>query len=189
MIARAHHPDLAVADLALPVLFRDNLPFWVGAVGLAAIFSAEISAADALLFMLATSLSQDVYKRFVNPAATDAQLLWCARLGAVAGAVLAIAVALGLAKDVVAALGFFYTLLGVSLFVPVVAGIVTRRGGPLAALCGIAGGVAIAAGVFLANNYDDGFYHGLTASMWGLLAAGIAYSAVAALIPATSRLH
>ena len=36
---------------------------------LAAVFSAEVSAADAVLFMLTTSLSQDLYKRFINPAA------------------------------------------------------------------------------------------------------------------------
>jgi Na+/proline symporter len=36
---------------------------WVGALGLAAVFSAEVSAADAVLFMVATSLSQDLYKR------------------------------------------------------------------------------------------------------------------------------
>src|SRR5215471_13322749 len=101
MIARARHPDLAQTDLALPMLFRDDLPFWVGAIGLAAIFSAEVSAADALLLMLATSFSQDLYKRFLNPAATDRQLLMFARGAAVVGALLAVVVALALAKDIV----------------------------------------------------------------------------------------
>jgi SSS family solute:Na+ symporter len=145
MIARARHPELAVnADSALPMLFRYDLPFWVGGVGLAAIFSAEVSAADALLFMLATSLSQDVYKRFVNPRADDVSVLRVARVGAVAGAALAVGVALGVAKDVVDALGIFYTLLGVSLFVPVVAGLYSRRGDARAALASIVAGVAVA---------------------------------------------
>jgi hypothetical protein len=89
----------------------------------------------------------------------------------------------------VTALGFFYTLLGVSLFVPVVAGIWPRRGDTLATLCSIAGGVAVAAGVYLANDHHEGFYHGLTAPLWGLLAAIVAYSTVATVVPATSRLH
>jgi solute:Na+ symporter, SSS family len=145
MIARARHPELtANTDSALPMLFRYDLPFWVGGVGLAAIFSAEVSAADALLFMLATSLSQDVYKRFVNPRADDVSVLRVARVGAVAGAVLAVGVALGVAKDVVDALGIFYTLLGVSLFVPVVAGLYSRRGDARAALASIVAGVAVA---------------------------------------------
>jgi SSS family solute:Na+ symporter len=146
MIARARHPELfpARTDLALPMLFRYDLPFWVGAVGLAAIFSAEVSAADALLFMLATSFSQDLYKRFVNPGADDLAVVRVARAGSVAGAAIAVVVALGVAKDVVDALGIFYTLLGVSLFVPIVAGLYSRRGNARAALASIVAGVAIA---------------------------------------------
>jgi len=145
MIARARHPELAAnTDSALPMLFRYDLPFWIGGVGLAAIFSAEVSAADALLFMLATSFSQDVYKRFVNPRADDVSVLRVARMAAVAGAVLAVGVALGVAKDVVDALGIFYTLLGVSLFVPIVAGLYSRRGDARAALASIVAGIAVA---------------------------------------------
>lgn len=146
MIARARHPELfpAATDLALPMLFRYDLPFWVGAVGLAAIFSAEVSAADALLFMLATSFSQDLYKRFVNPGADDMAVLRAARAGAVMGAGVAVVVALAVAKDVVDALGIFYTLLGVSLFVPIVAGVYSPRGNARAALASIVAGLAIA---------------------------------------------
>src|SRR4030095_188781 len=100
MIAHVRHPALPLNDLALPTLLMTDLPFWVGAVALAAIFSAEVSAADALLFMLATSFSQDVYKRFVNPAADDRQLLRCARGAAVAGGVLGFAIAVTVAKTV-----------------------------------------------------------------------------------------
>ena len=65
------------------MLLVHSLPPLVGAIGLAAVFSAEISASDAILFMLTTSLSQDLYKRFVNPAATDAGVLRLARWTAV----------------------------------------------------------------------------------------------------------
>jgi SSS family solute:Na+ symporter len=181
MIARARHPDLNPTDLALPMLFRDDLPFLVGAVGLAAIFSAEVSAADALLFMLATSFSQDLYRRFVNPSASDRQLLACARGAAVAGAVLAVGVALLLAADVVDALSIFYTLLGVSLFVPVVAAVVTRRGDATAALCAVGAGVAAAASIELTQG--RGFFHGLTPPMWGIALAAVAYMIAATVMP------
>jgi SSS family solute:Na+ symporter len=183
MIARALHPDLAAAssDSALPVLFASDLPFWIGALGLAAIFSAEVSAADALLFMLATSLSQDIYKRFVNRAASDRQVLGWARLGAVAGGLLAFAMAVAVAKDVIDTLRIFYTLLGVSLFVPIVAGLFTKRGDAFAALCAIAGGVLLAAGVQWQNG--PGFLHGLTPPMWGIALAAAAYMMAAAVIP------
>ena len=180
MIARALHPALARPDLALPTLFTADLPFWIGALALAAIFSAEVSAADALLFMLATSSSQDLYKRFVNRNADDARVLRVARLAAVSGGVLAWVVSVGVAKSVLDSLAIFYVLLGVSLFVPVVAGVYSPRGGAAAALCAIGSGVAIAGGaewLGAANAF------GVPSPIWGILAAAVAYalaSAVAA---------
>ena len=176
MIARALHPQLASADNALPVLFMADLPFWIGALGLAAIFSAEVSAADALLFMLATSLSQDIYKRFVNRGASDADVVRCARVAAVAGGVLAFLLAVAVAKNVIDSLKIFYTLLGVSLFVPVGAGLYTGRGGAAAALCSIAAGVATAVGL-----------RGWSGPLWGIAAAAAAYMIVAVVVPGGAR--
>src|SRR5262245_45193618 len=107
MIARTQFPALASADSALPMLLVHTLPPLVGAVGLAAVFSAEISASDAILFMLTTSLSQDFYQRFVNPSADDRRVLGVARWTAVASGTLGtlLAIALG---SVVNALTIFY---------------------------------------------------------------------------------
>src|SRR5215467_12787265 len=66
VIARSQFNTLPASDLALPMLLAHTLPPLVGAIGLAAVFSAEISASDAVLFMLTTSLAQDFYKQFVN---------------------------------------------------------------------------------------------------------------------------
>ena len=175
MIARVRHPGLASMDLALPTLFTNDLPFWVGALGLAAVFSAEVSASDAIMFMLATSLSQDLYKRFVNPAATDRQVLTVARLASVIGGLLAIAVAM-MSKTIVAALGIFYTLLAVSLFVPVIAGLYWRRARSIDALAAIGGGVAA---VVAAQLLNDGRPIGVvTPAMLGLAAAAGAFIVV-----------
>jgi SSS family solute:Na+ symporter len=178
MITRALLPDLDVAAQALPTLFMNDLPFWVGALGLAAIFSAELSAADALLFMLATSFSHDIYKRFVNRGADDAQVVRVARLAAVAGGALAFVLAVGVAKDILDALGIFYVLLSVSLFVPIVAGVFSGRGDAVAALAAIAGGVLLAAGVHLGS--EPGLFRSLT-PLWGILLAAVAYMMAGAL--------
>lgn len=176
MMARAAHPDLRASDLALPTVLVRDLPFWIGALGLAAIFSAEVSAADAILFMLATSFSKDLYKRFLNPAADDRRTLAVARAATVAGAALAIGVALGVAKDVVDALGIFYTLLSVSLFVPLIAGLYLRRAGAAAALAAIAGGVGVVAGLQI---FNKGASIGVwTPAMLGIAAAVVAFGAV-----------
>jgi len=125
------------------MLLVHAMPPFVGAIGLAAVFSAEISASDAILFMLTTSLSQDFYKRFVRPSATDAQVLRLARLTAVASGAAGtlLAIALG---SVVNALTIFYTLIGVSLFVPILAGLYVRRTSPIGALVTMIAGVTVA---------------------------------------------
>ncbi len=186
MIAHVRHPGLPNHELALPMLFMHDLPFWVGALGLAAVFSAEVSAADAILFMLATSLSQDLYKRFVNPAATDRQVLTVARAASVSGSLLAILVAF-LSKTIVDALSIFYTLLGVSLFVPIVAGLFMRRVRAFDALAAIAGGVVA---VVVAQVWNGGRPIGIfTPAMCGLGAAALAFAAATLLTdrPSSTR--
>jgi SSS family solute:Na+ symporter len=180
------HPDMTTRELALPYLFMYDLPFWVGAVGLAAVFSAEVSAADAVLFMLATSLSQDLYKRFVNPAASDAQVLTVARLASVAGGLAAVAVAF-LSKTVIDALSVFYTLVSVSLFVPVVAGLYLRRPRAVDALATIGGGVIA---VVAAQLWNGGKAIGVfTPAMLGLAAGAAAFLVASTLMGHGSNLR
>lgn len=140
MMAYVLHPVLESRDMALPALLMFNVPPLIGSLGLAALFSAEVSSADAILFMLSTSLSRDLYKRFVNPAAPDGQVLKVARLAALAGGALGVVFAI-LLESVINALTIFYTLLSVSLFVPVVAGLYTRRPGVPEAMSAIVTGV------------------------------------------------
>ena len=140
MLAYVLHPALENRDMALPTLLMYNVPPLIGSLGLAALFSAEVSSADAILFMLSTSLSRDLYKRFVNPNASDVQVLRVARLAALAGGTLGVVFAI-LLESVINALTIFYTLLSVSLFVPVIAGLYTRRPGVPEALAAIGTGV------------------------------------------------
>ena len=154
IVAHAFAPDLANHELALPAVLTLGLPPAIGAIGLAAVFSAEVSSADAILFMLSTSLSEDLYKRFVRPEASDRQVLVVARWAAVFGGGAAVALALGL-PSVIGALSVFYTLLGVSLFVPLVVGLHSRRPGVPEAIAAIGAGVAVALAAKLAGISGD----------------------------------
>ena len=151
MIAHARFPSLPNQELALATVFMQGVPPLVGGLGLAAVFSAEMSAADATLFMLTTSLSQDLYKRFVNQAADDRLVLKVARTTAVVAGGLGVAFAI-VAPSIVAALSVFYTLLSVSLFVPVLAGLYTRRAGTPEALASIIFGVVTTMAVQMATS-------------------------------------
>jgi len=128
MAMRAIAPGLSNPELALPQLTTDVLPPWLGALALAALFAAEISTADAVLFMLSTSLSRDLYQAVLKPGATDAQLLRVGRAAAAAGAALAVGLALVL-PSVATALKLFYGVMTAALFVPLLVGLLTTRPG------------------------------------------------------------
>jgi SSS family solute:Na+ symporter len=172
IVARAQFPELADEKLALPMLLIHGLPPLVGAIGLAAVFSAEISAADAALFMLTTSLSQDLYKRFVNPAASDVRVLHVARLTTLVSGGLAVALALASAS-IVDVLTIFYTLLGVTLFVPIVGGLYVARTTTREVWPAITAGVAAMLLVQVATRGRG--WGAMTPALGGLLAANAAW--------------
>jgi SSS family solute:Na+ symporter len=172
IVARAHYPDLSNPELALPVALVRDLPVWIGALSLAAVFSAEVSAADAILFMLATSLSQDLYRRFLRPDATDRQLLRMARVAAVAGGAGGLLLAIVL-PGVIAALTIFYALLGVSLFVPIIVALHSEVRRPRAALASIIAGTLTFAVVFAATANRG--WGAVTPNLCGILASALTF--------------
>ncbi len=172
MIARVRFPDLASHQLALPMVLLHGLPAVVGGLGLAAVFSAELSAADAALFMLTTSLSQDLYRRFVAPGASELQVLRVTRITAVVAGGLGVAVAL-VAASVITALSIFYTLMSVSLFVPILGGLYVPRARSREALGAIGAGIATV--VLRQFAFGGARLHGVTPAMAGLTAAAVVF--------------
>lgn len=178
MAARALHPGLVNPELALPTVLTLDLPPLLGSLGLAAVVSAEASSADAILFMLATSLSQDLYRGYLRPQATEAQVLRVARMTAVGGGVAGVLLAI-VSPTVIGALSIFYSLLGVSLFVPVVAGLYVRRAQTPEALAAIAGGVC----TMLAVRFGTGGrgFGIVSPALAGLIVSAVACAAALAL--------
>lgn len=176
MSARVTHPGMTDINVVLPTVLVNDLPVMLGALALAAVYSAEVSTCDAILFMLSTSLSQDLYKRFIRPDATDVQLLRMARIATVAGGLGGIVLALQL-RNLIDALGIFYSLLGVSLFVPVVGGLYVRRARTVHALTSMGAGIGVALGaLYLFGARPAEWY--LDAGVLGVAAAAVGFAAV-----------
>ena len=133
-------PDLARPDLALPTAMKNMMPFFAGSIALAAIFAAEVSTADTVLYMLAGSLTNDIYKRFFNPDISDSKLLTLSRITTVICGIIGVILALKL-ESIISALTIFYSLMSVSLSAPLIFGLFTKRasnfGAVLSALIGI----------------------------------------------------
>jgi SSS family solute:Na+ symporter len=170
--ARGMLAPLADSQQALPVILMKALPPIVGALGLAAVFSAEISAADAVMLMLTTSLSQDLYKRFLAPEASDDRVMRVARLATLASGVIAVGVA---ATDVSIAtvVTIFYTLLTVCLVVPTVGGLFVRRLTSRDAMTSIVAGVSAMLIIQLATH---GRGWGLLTPAFGGLCAAVVFT-------------
>lgn len=175
MAARVHFPELADPGSALVRLFTEVAPMWLGALMLAAILSAEVSSADAVLFMIATSLSRDVLEPLSRGKLSDRARLALARRSALGAGALGILLA-NWFQSILSALSFFYGLLTLTLFVPLVAGLFWSRPGQSVALAAIASSLGAAALAVLVGG---------TAESWlppipvGILAGAIVYAACA----------
>ena len=175
LTARALFPNLP-RDAALPTMLT-HVPLAIGGLALAAVFSAELSAADAVLFMLSTSGAQDFYKGFFRPYATDVEVLRAARLIAIVGGTLGYSLTFVL-PTVLASLKLFYAVLVVSLFVPILGGLYLPRAGTRGAFAAIVSGITVLVTIHLSTG-GHGFgwvsptLVGLVASCLGYLAFSI----------------
>lgn len=170
MAARVNYPGIASANVVLPTVVLGELPVWIGSLCLAAIFSAEVSTCDAVLFMVSTSSSRDLYQRFINPHATPTQMLRVARTAAVVGGVLGMLLATQLAT-IIDALRIFYSLLSATLFVPVAGALLSKRAGSREAMAAIVCGVT----TLLAVQFGTDRTGWWDPSLWGLSASAIGY--------------
>jgi SSS family solute:Na+ symporter len=170
MSARVLHPQIT-GDLAFATIAADLTPAF-GALALAAVFSAEASAADAVLFMLATSGARDLYRR-VRPSASDEDLLHAARVAGITGAVCGLALAMT-HRSVIEALSTFYAVMVVTLFVPIIGGLYGRRTSRRQGLASLVGVPALAAVHWSTGGAG---YGPLTPVVAGVLASAVAYVA------------
>ncbi len=179
LTARALYPGIESRDLVLPTLLLHGLPVWLGALALAAVFSAEVGACEAILFMLSTSLSQDLYKRIVKPNATPAQVLRVARIAAFVGGTAGMLLAIFVVKEIIDALVVFYSIIGATLLVPVVGGLFVRRAASRDALTAIVTGMI----AFLIVKFGTAGTGWLNPNLWGLVSSAAGFAASLLLVP------
>src|SRR5262249_54878078 len=144
VIAHSQFPGLTNRELALPTIMTKLMPPWLGLLTLAAVFSAEVSTCDAILFMLSSSLSIDLYQTFIRPAVSERNLLFVSRVAAVGGAFFGVLLAIIL-PSIISALQIFYTLMAVALSAPLIVGLYSHRPTPMRAIVAIISSVAITA--------------------------------------------
>ncbi|GGS01739.1 MULTISPECIES: sodium:solute symporter [Streptomyces] len=172
--AKVMYPNLASADSAFATIVKDELPVGVRGLVLAAALAAVMSTSSGALIACATVANNDIWSRLrgvvgrggggTGDEAHDEVKGNRAFILIMGIAVIFIAIAL---NDVVEALTVAYNLLVGGLLVPIIGGLLWRRGtaaGALSAVC--VGGVAV---VGLMWHYgilaNQPIYYGLLASL------------------------
>lgn len=166
MCTFAMFPNLTQQDLALPTAMKELLPTWVSAIALAAVFAAEISTADTVLYMLTTSFTNDIYKTFFKPKTTDTELLKLSRYVTFVCGVLGVGMSL-LLPNIITALSIFYTLMSVSLTAPLLFGIFSNR--PTAAAASVSATLGVAVTLVLTFSIKVKLFGILNAQTTGII--------------------
>ncbi len=138
-------PQLPTGDLAMPMVARAVLPAALGSVMLAAITAAMMSTVDSLLIVAGSALSVDIYQNLVDPDVSPTRRLWVDRLGILlVGTVPVLLLLSGVGEgELVQFIVLLFTALMASAFVmPVVGGVLWRRGTRQGAAAAMIGGVA-----------------------------------------------
>ena len=144
VIAHSRFPGLTNRELALPTIMTHLMPPWLGLLTLSAVFSAEVSTCDAILFMLSSSVSIDLYQTFFRREAADRDVLFVGRIAAIIGASVGVLLTIVL-PSIISALQIFYTLMAVALSAPLIVGLYSRRPTSARAIVAIVSSVAITA--------------------------------------------
>ena len=148
-------PALVSGDMAMPVVARAVLPTFIGAIMLAAITSAMMSTVDSLLIVAGSALSHDIYQTLIHPESSKRSRVLVGRVGTfVVGTVPLILLLSGVGEgELIQFIVLLFTaLMGASFFIPVVLGVIWRRGTKHGAVAAMVGGVTV---TFLWNSLGD----------------------------------
>jgi SSS family solute:Na+ symporter len=167
--AKVLYPHLAAADDAFATIVKDALPVGVRGLVLAAALSAVMSTSSGALIACATVADNDIWARLrgaVTRREADHDEVRGNRVFILIMGVAVIAIAITL-NNVVEALTVAYNLLVGGLLVPILGGLLWRRGTAPGALASVAVGGAAVVGLMawkgiLAN---EPVYYGLLASL------------------------
>ncbi|MBM7173005.1 sodium:solute symporter [Streptomyces sp. G44] len=176
--AKVMYPKLPSADAAFATIVKDELPMGVRGLVLAAALAAVMSTSSGALIACATVANNDIWSRLRGAAAPEGEghdevkgnRAFILIMGV---AVIVIAIAL---NDVVEALTVAYNLLVGGLLVPILGGLLWRRGTAPGALAAVAAGGLSVTGLMWGYGIlaTEPVYYGLLTSLAVYVVASLA---------------
>lgn len=117
LIARMLMPDLQDAEMATPMIIMKLLPAGIAGIVIAAYIAAVMSTADSVLMGPVAIYTNDIYKKFLRPDASEQALVRVARTATIVLGVLSIGMAY-LVPNVLELILYAYTFGAAGLFFP-----------------------------------------------------------------------
>jgi cation/acetate symporter len=142
-----------------------GLPYVISGLVAAGGLAAALSTADGLLLAIANALSHDIYYKMLDPNAPTFRRLLVARILLVVVAVGAAATAASKPSDILAMVGWAFSLAMAGNFPALVMGIWWKRATTPAAICGIIAGFGLCLFYLVTTRYFPGAgvkYFGMT---------------------------
>jgi len=162
---RAMYPNLleessivgrAASETIILHIARNGLPVAGGAILLAAGIAIVLSTGNTFLLVPSTNASRDIYQRFVNPEASEKQLLTMQRACIVAFGVIGILLLTQFTSVLEMAL-YAYSLVGASLTPALLAAFLWKRVTPQGGVACIAGGMGAVVGLVVSSRLGMNF--------------------------------
>jgi sodium/proline symporter len=166
-------PNLDDPEMVIPQLAHEVFPGFLAAIILSAIMAAVMSTADSQLIQAGSILSRDIYERFINPKATNRQMVIISRLLVFAIGIVGIIIAIYQPPTVFGLVIFAFGTLGSTFIVPYVAAVYSEKANKTGALAAMIAG-AITCIIWTALNLEPvlkvhPFFAGLVASVIGMV--------------------
>ncbi|MGE0286975.1 MAG: sodium:solute symporter family protein [Bradyrhizobium sp.] len=142
-----------------------GLPYVIAGLVAAGGLAAALSTADGLLLAIANALSHDVYYKMIDPNAPTARRLIVARVLLLVVAVIAAATAATKPGDILAMVGWAFSLAMAGNFPALVMGVWWKRTTSAGAICGIIAGFGLCLFYLVTTRYFPGAgvkYFGMT---------------------------
>jgi SSS family transporter len=181
---RGIYPYLPFPDQASSIMAATLMPPLLGALFLIAMLSAIMSTVNSILLVTGGAFAHDLYKRLVNPGASQRRLVWVNRLSIVVLGVLPFWMATLRLGDVQAIVIEQAKFIASFFFVPVVFGLNWKRGTKEGAIWAMAAGFA--ACLAWTFTFQRTFAsHGIDSVEVGVAMSALAFVVVSHLTPPT----
>lgn len=163
-----------------------GLPYVISGLVAAGGLAAALSTADGLLLAIANALSHDVYYKMIDPNAPTVRRLMIARVLLLIVAVVAAATAATKPGDILAMVGWAFSLAMAGNFPALVMGVWWKRATATGAICGIIAGFGLCLFYLVTTRYFPGAgvkYFGMTSLLNPVTGAPIVDIAKAMALP------